>query len=215
MLEIKEVVGKILFDDEWEGMTQKYTEDNIEEALRKNDALPSIKNILPEDYKWYMKNYGNRTIDIRNRGFLTKYDESTYLVASIINMLEPIGIYRKYSYYTCTGYDVHRKEKITDEDDKLILELKYMPITDMSVIPGGGMILMDVKDSIGSIWRVPPKIDYINSNIDNLTPYFVADNFTEFLKLNENYLGSYTQAIGNEFKEVNKVGTSGIWKKND
>lgn len=215
MLEIKEVVKKILFDDEWEGMTQKYTEDDIEEALLKNDALPSIKDILPEDYKWYMKNYGNRGIDIRNRGFLTKYDESTYLVASIINMLEPVGIYRKYSYYTCTGYDVHRKEKVADADDRLVLELKYMPITDMSVIPGGGMILMDVKDSIGSIWRVPPKIDYINSNIDNLTPYFVADTFTEFLKLNESYLGSIAQTIGSEFKEITKVGSSGIWEKND
>ena len=53
-----------------------------------------------------MAKYGELGIDVRNVGFLTRYDENTYLEISFIGLVEPVSVCQQYRYLTCTGaYD--------------------------------------------------------------------------------------------------------------
>ncbi|NKQ41090.1 MAG: hypothetical protein HF962_05925, partial [Sulfurovum sp.] len=126
--------------------------------------------------------YGSAYFEPGN--IITQYNEETYIDVNVMGLDEPVSIYRNYAYHTRTGSYDYRMEDVESDDNKIVLDKKYMPITNDGQILGSGMIVMDIEDNIGSIWRIPPRIEFLNdSSVDHLTPYFVAENFTNFLKL--------------------------------
>lgn len=181
-LEVGTIVKQMRFNANMASFSDRFTEDDIIKALLYEDTLPHIKDVLPEDYKWYMQNYGSAYFEPGN--ILTQYNDETYIDVNVMGLDEPVNIYRNYAYHTRTGSCDYRMEDVESDDNKLVLEKKYMPITVDGKILGSGMMVMDIEDNIGSIWRIPPRIEFLNdSSVDHLTPYFVAENFTNFLKL--------------------------------
>lgn len=88
--------------------------------------MPGIKDILPADYLWYMAKYGELGVDVRNVGFLTRYDENTYLEISFIGLVEPVSVCQQYRYLTCAGAYAYRRDSLSV--DEQILDMKFLPI---------------------------------------------------------------------------------------
>lgn len=211
-LEVGTVIKQIRFNTNMASFSERFTEDDIIKALAHEDTLPHIKDVLPEDYVWYMQNYGSAYFE---PGYiLTQYNDETYINVNVMGLDEPVNIYRKYAYHTRTGSYEYRMENIQDDDNKLVLEKKYMPITNDGAILGTGMIVMDIEANTGSIWRIPPYIEFLNdSSIDHLTPYFVAENFTEFLKLLISYPKDIQRLKEKGFELGKKVTDYHLWRQ--
>lgn len=205
-LEIEDVVSTITFE-EWDE-DEVFSEQEIVDALLYDDTIPNVREILPKDYKWYMAKYGERIIDIRNVSFLTQYDKNTYIVISFLGLVDPVAVYQQYRYLTCTGSYDYRLEEISD--DESVLNIKFLPISLESAF--GDVLLMDIKDKIGSIWHIPDKSYCEKYNIKCKEPYFVADSFTDFLKLHINDSSYDEGLLARGFKQVGGKGT-GIWKR--
>lgn len=205
-LEIEKVIKSITFD-EWDD-DEVFSEQEIIDALLYDDTVPNAKEILPEDYKWFMAKYGELGIDVRNISFLTIYDENTYIVIDFLGLVEPVAVYRQYRYLTCTGSYDYRLEEISD--DESVLDIKFLPISLESAWKE--VLLMDIKDNIGSIWHIPDKSYCEKYNIKCKEPYFVADNFTDFLKLHIDDLSYEEDLLARGFKQIGGKGT-GVWKR--
>jgi len=76
----------------------------------------------------------------------------------------------------------------------------------------GEVLLMDVKDRIGSIWHIPDKSYCDKYSINRKEPYFVAESFTEFLKLHI-VNPSYRRKLQKDgFSQIGGKGT-GVWRR--
>ena len=203
-LEIEDVVKSITFE-EWDE-DEVFSEQDIIDALLYDNTVPNIKEILPEDYKWYMAKYGELGIDIRNVRFLTQYNDDIQIEIDFLSLVDPVEVYRQYAYLTCTGAYEYRLE----DGEECILNTKYLPISLESA--WDEILLMDIKDNIGAIWYMPDKNYCKKYNIKCKEPYFVADNFTNFLKL---HITDELYKQNLESKGFNQIGGkgTGIWKR--
>ncbi|GEM_PF-4430044 len=204
-MEIEKIVKAINFDpldDDMFGET--FTKKQIIKGFSYESIIPDPIKILPETYVWYLENYGSRTV--RNMEFQVHIDDNTMYVVSFDGLVAPQSTWQQYRYQTCTGSYDYRLEDIEAND--FILDQKFLPITNESQ---GKMLVMDIKEDLGSIWQFPSEEDCKTYDLV-YQPSFVAKNLTEFLKLLKPIYSFKNTLTEKGYKEIEEC--SNVWKKN-
>jgi hypothetical protein len=202
--EIQKIIKNITFDAIEDPEYDLFTEQQVVEALIYENAVANAKDILPEDYKWYMANRGETTA--REVEYQVQIDSDTSLVYAFDRLVSPESACQQYRYQTCTGSYMYRLKDISEND--FILDVKFLPISSESQ---GEMLVMDIKDDIGSIYQFPSE-EVCKTHDLAYQPSLVAKSLSEFLK-ELKPLYTFRQLLKEKnYKEI--VEYSGIWKKN-
>ena len=206
MIDLEKIVKTLNFDDFDDDMfAELFTEEQIKKAFSYENIDTNPLKTLPEDYLWYLQNYGCRTI--RTMEHKVQIDKNTHYIVSFDGLVAPEKAWQQYRYHTCMGSYSYRLE----DNESEVLDRKFLPITNENK---GEMLVMDIKEDIGSIWQFPSKEDCRKYDLI-YQPSFVATSFTEFLKLVKPSYGASAfkdKFIQKGFYEITKL--SGVWKDN-
>jgi len=196
-------IAKVIKSIEFDEVEDAYSENEIFDALQYENEIPNAKEVLPKDYLWYLGNLGDTTV--RNVEYEVQIDSNTCLVLSFSGLTYPQEACNQYRYYTCTGsYDYRLDEPTLN----FVLDKKFLPI---SFENQGEILLMDIKENIGSIWQLASK-DSCNEHQLEYGPIFVANSLTEFLNILQPIDSFKESLLAKGFKEIDEF--SRVWKKN-
>lgn len=205
-MNIKIIAKSLNFENLDDDMfAETFSKKQIKKDFLYEDAIANPLENLPEDYIWYLENYGCRTL--RNMEYQVQIDKETTYIAAFEGLVAPSGACQKYRYHTCTGSYAYRLE----DDEVYTLESKFLPISSEN---DGKMLVVDIQEKVGSIWQFPSKEDCSKHEL-NYQPSFVAASFTSFLTLVKlSQWSSYFKEtlVQQGYKETEEV--SNIWKKN-
>lgn len=202
-MNIESLTKELNFDAIADDMfAETFTLKQIKKDFSYEGTLAKPLETLPEDYVWYLENYGSRTI--RNMEYRVDINDDTCSLKPFHGCESPLTAVVRYQRDTGTG----SYSSYYDEGD-FILDQKFLPFAILE--EKGQILVLDFKEKIGSIWQFPSLDDCKKFDLEYV-PSFVASSFTAFLGLLKPIYSSENNLVKAGYKEAES--SSNLWRKN-